>query len=164
MESARKGHLKADDMCSFVLSARLHEVPRISHHFRNPFTLLGPCVHPGQKRLSYDAPNPRNHHTLFEFSALTRHAGSIKRPPGTCALCSTSCATTRQLCKASPLNVDTPCAEPARTVRSSTCSMGRKSSSIWWQPSWPSFRSLCGNQVRWCFVSHPCRLSLPLHH
>jgi len=33
--------------------------------------------------------------TLPEASALARHAGSLKRPRGRCALCSTFCATTR---------------------------------------------------------------------
>jgi len=62
------------------------------------------------------------------------------------------------------LNATCCCSTSACASRSSTRSMGRRSSPSLWQPSWPSFRCLCGNQVLWCFVSHPHRLSLPPHH
>ena len=81
-------------------------------------------------------------HALAEPHAPSRHAGDFKNPRGRCALCSTSCAGTRQQCKTSRLTANNCCATPACTSRSSTQSMDIRSSSSWWQPSWPRFRFL----------------------
>jgi len=95
-ESDKKGRLGFWHVESLYTSARLHEVlhpctPRDPLHTARPlhFTKADSVCH-------------RYHHTriqthaLVDPHALARHAEGLKRPRGRCALCSTSCATTRQ--------------------------------------------------------------------
>ena len=92
----------------------------------------------------------RTHHarettrTLLESSTLARHAGSLKRPRGTCAFCSTLCATTRQQCSNSVYS-NLCCVLPVLNSKFSIRSLGRRSSSSPWQPNWPSCAGDSGN-------------------
>ena len=124
-------------ICGASSSVRVFTRSRASaHHFGNPFTLLGPCVHHSVCQRTHEVRETA--HTLVESSALTRHAGSLKRPRGTCALCSTSCARTRQQWKSCFVSVKLFCARPVRTSRFSIQCMGTRSSSAPWQPNWPN--------------------------
>ena len=163
-ESEEQGRLDMSELWSLYMSARLHEVLCTctlcwkAPHTARPLhsTKTDSVCHIFRLvRLSTPA--------LFDAPALFRHAGGLTRPRRRCALCSTSCATTRQQCKTCPIPVKHCCVAPPRNSRSSTRSMGMRSSSSWWQPRRPSFRILCRNQVRWCFVTHPHRLSPPPH-
>ena len=137
-ESQKQGCLCITELHSLCTSARLHEVLYTYH----------PRVGPPSKADSVSHRHNRARiktHVLVEAHALARHAGDLKRPRGRCALCSTSCATTRQQCKTRPINADTCLTKPARASISSTRSTGRRCSSGWWQPR--CVRCLCGNQV-----------------
>jgi len=141
-ESQKQGRLDISEFESLYASARLHEVlcsctPRPLHparplHFAKAESVSHMYHHACIKT-----------HALVEPHALTRHAGDLKRPRGRCAPCSTSCATTRQQCTTCPVAAKHCCVKPAWTSRSSIRSMGKSSSSSWWQPSWPSSRCLC---------------------
>jgi hypothetical protein len=156
-ESENQGRLHLSELRSLYASARLHEVLCLCP------PVLGTPSHCMAFAFRYQHARTKLR-ALVEPHALARHAGELKRPRGRCALCSTSCAGTRQQCKQCPINANPCCVTPASNSRFSTRGTGRRSSSSWWQPSWQSFRCLCGNQVRWCFVSHLHRFSLPHHH
>jgi len=145
-ESEDQGRLNISECQSLYTSARLHEV----------LFICTPCWEPSHTaRLLHSTKADSvchrfhlvrmNSPVLFEPPDLFRHAGGLKRPRGRCALCSTSCATTRHQCKTCLVSIKHYCVTSACTSRSSTWSMGGRSSSSWWQPSWPSFRSLCVN-------------------
>ena len=76
---------------SLVFSARLHQVLCMHPASENPFPQLSNCFHHGHTasdcyrfhRAREKTPAP------VEPCALCRHAGSLKRPRGRCALCST---------------------------------------------------------------------------
>jgi len=143
-ESKKQGRLLISQLHSLNASARLHEV----------LCTCTPCwEHPHTARPLHATKADSVCHmfhlvrvktpALFEPPALFRHAGGLKRPRRRCALCSTSCATTRQQCKTYPISAKHCCVKQADASRSSTRSMGRRRSSSWWQPRWPNFRRLC---------------------
>jgi len=145
-ESDKRGRLCYWEFYSLYTSARLHEVLCTC-------TPVWDLLHTA-RTLNFtkaDSVSHRCHHAriktyaLVKPHALARHAGGLKRPRGRCALCSTSCATTRQQCKTDAVAAKHCCVQLPGTSRSSTRSMGGRSSSSWWPPSWPSFRSICVN-------------------
>jgi hypothetical protein len=76
---------------SLLCSARLHEVLCMHPAFWKPFSLLHPCLQHGHMasgchRFHLDLEKT---HAPVEPCALCRHAGSLKRLRGRCALCST---------------------------------------------------------------------------
>jgi len=154
--SGTEGRLTFAVCHSLYMSAQLHEVlctciPRPLHtalplHFAKADSVSHRYHHARIKK-----------HAPVEPHALARHARDLERPRRRCALCSTSCAGTRHQCEPSPFNLDTCWVKRASASRCSTQNMGRRSSSRPWQPSWPSFCCLSGNQVRWCLVSQPHR-------
>ena len=89
-QSEKKG-VCLSEFDSFLYSARLHEVLCMHPELGNPLPPLCTCFQHG--RIASDC--HRSHrarektHAPIEPCALCRHAGSLKRPRGRCALCST---------------------------------------------------------------------------
>ena len=87
-----------EEFYSPLFSALLHEVLCKHPAFGKPLPQLSNCFQHGH--IASDC--HRLHrarektHAPVEPYALCRHTGSLKRPQGRCALCSTWCATTRQ--------------------------------------------------------------------
>ena len=105
-ESQRSGRFSNAELQGFLCSARLHEV------LCTPFPSWEP-IHCAWLPHSAEADSVcHRFHTArekscspFEPCNLCRHAGGLKRPRGRCALCSTSCARTRQPCTPNCLRV-----------------------------------------------------------
>ena len=70
----------------------------------------------------------------LEHVALCRDAGSLTKPRGRCALCSTTSARTPTKTRAPSTYVNFSCVKPPRTSRSSIRGLGMRSSSSRWQP------------------------------
>jgi tetratricopeptide (TPR) repeat protein len=68
-------------------------------------------------------------HAFIESSAPPRHAGSLRRPRGRCALCSTLCARTGLECNGTRYPVNICSSKPASTSRFWIRSLGRRISS-----------------------------------
>jgi len=150
-ESQKQGRLVFWEFQSFYTSARLHEVLCTCTPCWEPPHTARPVHATKADSVSLRYLHARiKTHALVEPHALARHAGDCKRLRGSCVLCSTSCAGTKQQCKPCPLHATRCCATPPRTSRSSISRssirrLGRSSSSSLRQPNWPSFRCLCVN-------------------
>jgi len=100
-KSARGGNL-CNELRGILFRAKLHEVLSIQPCAGKPSKLH--CLLHSIKADSvcYRTHPVREKSTaILEPVALSRHAGGLKRPSGTCALCSTSCARTRHQCHTS---------------------------------------------------------------
>ena len=132
-DSEGEGH-PCNEVRSLVFRAQLHEVPPIQPCAGNPFTLH--CVLHSTKA---DSVCHRIHHVreksaaFLEPFALFRHAGGLKRPRGTYALCSTSCVRTRHQCN-TWMHFKISCILPACNTRFTIRSLEMRSSSSRWQP------------------------------
>ena len=137
--SRREERLSFTEITSLYFRARLHEVLLTCASCRQPHNAvpLHSC-----KAHTIDSTIHRarwKEKALLDPPSLFRHAGSLTTPGGRCALCSTSCARTRQQCKTRPMFSSAWCVQPPRTSRFSIRSVGSRSSSSWWQPKWPTF-------------------------
>ena len=88
-----------------------------AHHTRQP-------PHPEHKTMN---PTPQNQNS--KPSTPHPHAGSLRRPRGTCTLCSAVCARTRRRCRAWPSHAKECCKVRASALRFSTHCLGTRSSS-----------------------------------
>ena len=141
LREAAKAYSEKEGFCfaefnSVLLSARLHEVICMHPAFGNPLSRLCYCFKHGRiASVCHKLHRAREKaHAPVEPCALCRHAASLKRPRGRCALCSTGCARKRQQCRSGPRHVENCCGKRASTSRFSIGRMGRRSSTRRWQP------------------------------
>jgi len=93
----KEGRLGYEALHSLYTSARLHEVLCTCAPVWVPLHSALPLHFTKAESVRYGYHYVRiKTHALVEPHALDRHAGGLKRPRGRCALCSTSCAGTRQ--------------------------------------------------------------------
>jgi hypothetical protein len=96
-DSDTQGRLSYWEFDSLLMSARLHEVLCTCAPVRDSLGTARALHFTKADSVSHRCHHARiKTHALVEPHALARHAGDLKRPRGRCALCSTSCATTRR--------------------------------------------------------------------
>ena len=130
-ESQKRGRVCYWELGSLYASARLLEVANNS----TPTSLPSAMADIVFQRFQHARVRI---HAFVEPSAPSRHAGTLRRPRGRCARCSTLCARTRHQCKMNWCHAKFCCSKPASTSRFSVQSLGRRSSSSPWQLNWPN--------------------------
>ena len=109
-KSQKVGRVCFQELESLYASARLHEVGNPPHPASFASAKVDSACH------SFHHAQGRNN-SFVEPSAPSRHAGSLRRPRGRCALCSTLFARMGLQCKPTWCTLKNCCSEPASIFR-----------------------------------------------